>query len=175
PGALAGLRPAGAPRYPHRRLAPAGRGGRQARAASRRGRLGDTRLRVLCRLPAAAPERGDEGALARTDRPAGETRDREMAPERGPAGDPEALELAAVDLLRDRVAREEGDAESLTRGALRGLRRTELPDARRRDPGLAESLLGDLARARFRLAGEQHLLAESGSFDLAVLQREQPG
>ena len=71
------------------------------------------------------------------------------------AGDPEALELAAGDLLRDGEAREKGDAEPFTRRALHRLAGTELPDAARLDAAVGQRALDDRPRRRPGLSSQE--------------------
>src|SRR5919204_4783899 len=97
-------------------------------------RCADARRCVVGLLRAAAGERRDEALLGRRERAAGEARDGEVPDHRRPPGEAEALEVAALDLLGDGVAGEEGKAEPFAGGALDRLARAELPDSRRPHP-----------------------------------------
>jgi hypothetical protein len=92
------------------------RQGRRPRSA-----LDDARRGELLGLGTAASEGRDEASLARRERSPREARHVEAPGDRGPSGETEALELAALDLIRDGVPSEEGAAASLapaTRGVL---------------------------------------------------------
>src|SRR5581483_8434998 len=117
-------------------------------------------LRVGRRLRAAARQRGEEALLARRQLPAAEGGDGELPRDRGAAGEAERGELAALDLLRHRVAREEGDAETLACRPLDRLGGAELPAAAGLHARLRERRVGERARRGARLAGEQQHAGE---------------
>src|SRR5205814_9228180 len=77
------------------------------------------------------------------------------ARKRRTAAQAEDVELAALRLLRDGVAREEADTETLAHGSLHGFRRAELPHARRLDADSAQLAFDVRARARVGPAAEE--------------------
>src|ERR671935_489066 len=115
-------------------------------------RCADARRCVVGLLRAAAGERRDEALLRRRERAAGEARDGEVPHERRPSGEAEALQVAALDLLRDGIAGEEGDSEPFPGGALDRLAGAELPHARGLHADRSELLVDQLPGARPRLA-----------------------
>src|SRR6266508_2838730 len=125
---------------------------RSGRQPSRNGEAG---FRVRGVLGATARQRRDEPALAGREGAAAQVRDRELPGHGRAAGQPEDLELAALDLLGDRIAGEERDPASLSRGPLDRLARTELPRSGRRRAGRLELSVDEPLRARVGLAGEQ--------------------
>ena len=90
------------------------------------------------------------------------------------APEPERVELAALGLLRDGVARKEADAEALAGGALHGFGRAKLPNARWLNPDRAQLALDISTRARVGLAAEQRQLLERFRVELALVRRDKP-
>src|SRR5436190_18554776 len=109
--------------------------GKRWRFSTPSGNAGGRELHVL---RAAALQSCDEAALARTERAAREARHVQTALDLRLPLEPEAHELTALDLLGDCIAREEGDAESLTRGTLDRLAGIELPHSFRTRAQLSE-------------------------------------
>src|SRR5207248_11482372 len=107
--------------------------GRPTALRGARARAGDARLGVGRLLRAAARECRDEGTLGGRERPAGEPGDVEVPRQGRAAPQAEDVELSALRLLRNRVARQEADAETLADGSFHSLRRAELPHACRLD------------------------------------------
>src|SRR2546425_9114584 len=93
-----------------------------------------------------------------------------MPPHGRAACEAEALEVTALDLLGDGVARQEREAEAFARGALCRLTRAELPDARGEDIERPELLVDQALGARAGLTAEEHEIGELVRRELAVLQ-----
>src|SRR3990172_4469578 len=123
-------------------------------------------------LGATAAERRDEAALARGERPAGKARDVQTAFDLRLPGEAKARKLSSLDLLCDRIPREEGDPEPFAGGPLDRLARVQLPHPRRRGAELREHAISDLTCARAGLANEQGLPGDGGRLDPTVADQK---
>ena len=129
--------------------------------------------RELSVLGTAAGERCDETSLARAERATSKPCHIQASLDFCRSTQTEAFKFTALDLLRDCIARQEGNSEAFSSCALDRLARVELPQPLRAYLRLSEGAFRGLPCARACFAYEQDLIGKRLSLDAPALDRQQ--